>query len=125
MNQGLRIPLAAVGCCLLLAAGGCTRTSDGSVVMKNPPNLSLAVPSFLRFGGQDAEPEAQVAAATFPAAPKPAVQPVGSAPAKVLPPVRAWKATGVKAPFKRADPSAPLTCRNETGGGGRVKVVCQ
>ncbi len=125
MNQGLRIPLTVVGCCALLAAGACTRTSDGSVVVKKPPSLSLAVPSFLKFGGNDAESEMTVAAAAFPPAPQPAVQPVRTAPRKALPPVKAWKVGGVQAPFKRADATAPLTCRNETGDGGRVKVICQ
>ena len=125
MNQGFRIPAAVFGCCALLAAGACTRTSDGSVAMKTPPSLSLAVPSFLRLGRKSSASETTVAAATFPPAPQPAAQTVRSAPGKVLPPVKAWKVGGVQAPFKRADPSAPLTCRNETGDGGRVKVVCQ
>lgn len=93
--------------------------------MKNPPSLALAVPSFIRFGGQGGEPEAAVTAASFPPAPQPAVEPVHPAPRKKLPPVKAWKVGGVQAPFKRADATAPLTCRNETVNGGRVKVVCQ
>ncbi len=126
MNQGFRIPAAVFGCCALLAAGACTRTSDGSVVVKTPPSLSLAVPSFLRLGRKNSASETTAAAATFPPAPQLAAQTVRSAPGKkVLPPVKAWKVGGVQAPFKRADSTAPLTCRNETGDGGRVKVVCQ
>lgn len=125
MKQGSRIPRAILGCCFLVAAGACTRTSDGSVVVETPPSLSLAVPSFLKFGGRGDKPETTVATATFPPAPQPAVQPVRKAPAKVVPPVKAWKVGGVQAPFKRADTNAPLTCRNETGDGGRVKVVCE
>ena len=94
--------------------------------MKTPPSLSLSVPSFLRFGGSRAEPETTVAAANFPPPPPVAAAPtLKSTPRKTLPQVKAWKASGVQAPFKRADPSAPLTCRNETGEGGRVKVVCE
>lgn len=121
MTQGIRIPVAALGCCALLAAGACTRTSDGSVVVQAPPGLAFAVPSYLRSGGDGA----QTQAAAFPPAPPPAAQPVRSAPGRTVPQVRTWKVGGVQAPFRRADATAPLACRNETGDGGRVKVVCQ
>lgn len=124
MDHGFRIPLAVLACCSLLAAGGCTRTSDGSVVMKNPPSLNLSVPSFMRFGTAREEPRPVATAAAFP--PPPAPPPAArTTQRRVVPPVKAWKASGVRAPFKRSDPSKPLTCRNEPGQGGRVKVVCQ
>ncbi len=123
MKQGFRIPIALFGCCALLAAGACARSSDGSVVVNAPPSLAFAVPPYLRPDGKGASAQETVSASSFP--PPPAAQPVRKAPAKVLPPVKAWKVGGVQAPFKRADSAAPLTCRNETGDGGRVKVVCQ
>lgn len=120
MNQPIRIPLALLGCSALLAAGACTRTSDGSVVVKAPPSLSFAVPSYLRAGDQDTEIRMADAFPPAPAEPAPS-----GTPRKTLPTVKAWKVGGVQAPFKRADATAPLSCRDETGDGGRVKVVCE
>jgi len=95
--------------------------------MKDPPKINLSMPSYLKFGGERSERRQTMSAAAFPPAP-PAPAPAPTArqtQRRVVPPVKAWKASGVKAPFMRADPSAPLTCRNETGDGGRVKVVCE
>lgn len=123
MKRAFRVPVVALGCSALLAAGGCSRSSDGSVVVNAPPRLAFAVPPYLRPDGTGSDVQATVASSSFP--PPPAAPAVRGKPRKTVPSVETWKVAGVKPPFERADPEAPLTCRNETGDGGRVKVVCE
>lgn len=124
MKKALRVPVAAMGCFALLAAGGCSRSSDGSVVVNAPPRLAFAVPPYLRPDGPGAGGQATVASTSFPP-PPPAPPAVRGKPRAAAPRVETWKVAGVKPPFERADPETPLTCRDETGDGGRIKVVCE
>lgn len=111
--------LAAFGS--LLAGTGCTRTSDGSVVMKTPPTMPKLFAS---------RPEQPVVDQTVmltqlpPPSPAPVATPA-SRKAHAMPSVSGWKMQTVKAPFERSDPEKPLNCRNDTSPQGRVKVVCE
>lgn len=118
----VRVPIAALGCSLLLMGAGCSRSSDGSVIVNAPPSLAFAVPPYLR---PDAAGTGVRSAALSSFPPPPATPAVRGQSRNTVPRVKAWKVAGVKPPFERADPEAPITCRNETRGGGRVKVVCE
>lgn len=106
-------------------ASGCTRTSDGSVVLARP----MAIPSFgLRAPARTYEPPPVVqqlqpsdAPVMAQAAP---VRPARPA-RRVVPEVKMWKPAMVKAPFLPSESSKQLACRNETAAGGRVRVVCE
>jgi hypothetical protein len=113
----------------MLAGGGltsgCTRTSDGSVVLARP----MAMPSFgLNAPARTYEPPPVVQQLQPSDAPVVAqVAPVRPArPARrVVPEVKMWKPAMVKAPFVPSESSKQLACRNETSAGGRVRVVCE
>lgn len=117
--------LAAFGS--LLAGTGCTRTSDGSVVMKTPPSMPKL------FASRPEQPAldqtvmlTQLPPPETAAAPATAAAPVSRrAHTHAMPSVSGWKMQTVKAPFERSDPEKPLNCRNETSPQGRVKVVCE
>lgn len=113
--------MALIACGSLVAGAGCTRTSDGSVVMKAPAMPSLFARATTR---QPLGPDPRaVALADFPPEPKAVVS---SPPhrGRVVPPIGTWTVQPVKAPFERTDPEKPLNCRNETSARGRVKVTC-
>lgn len=128
MSRLMWLPLVAIACNGLTA--GCTRTSDGSVVLARPASLARV---FQRESPQPSYGPAfrQLPSGPPPVAPAPPPQVAASAP----PPgaaartqrrgvnVQGWR-PAVKPPFARADPSRPLSCRNETSAGGRVRVVC-
>ena len=123
IKRAFRVTVVAWGCSVLLVAAGCSRSSDGSVVVNAPPSLAFVVPPYLRPDGAGAGVQSTVTTSSFP--PPPKAPTVRSKPRKTVPRVETWKVSGVKPPFERADPEAPLTCRNETRDGGRVKVVCE
>jgi hypothetical protein len=93
--------------CGLLPIAACTRTSDGTVVMRRPPSLASLLPGWARREARSGEPA--IAEADFPPpAPEPA------------PPVQA-----ASAPAILLGPSRTLACRNQSEPGGRVRVVCR
>jgi hypothetical protein len=122
--------MTAVGMAVLIGAAGCTRTSDGSYVMRKP----VALTRFLGLGRSNASPAqtaqiaqtaqvAQIAQVNEPryfpppsaAAPPPARRVNSSAPSLSI----------VKnPPFKRPQSGKPISCRNETSPSGRIRVVC-
>ena len=101
--------------CWLLSLAACSRTSDGTVVMKKPPAIFTLLPvkpllpSWMRRKQPEAE-EAPVVASQFPPAPARKA----AAPKKRLKPL-----------VVRPDANAKLACVNQAGTGGRVRVVCQ
>jgi hypothetical protein len=115
----------ALLCGSLVVPAGCTRTSDGTVVMAQPVNLSLGVPSFLQRKDRNEAPAA--AATAFPPAPRQAAPAPRRAAARnrVVPRVSVWRPTAVAAPFIGSRSDKPLTCHDETGANGRVRVVCE
>lgn len=106
---------------LAVATGGCTRTSDGSYVMRRPAMFSHFLGARRDQPGL-AQVEALPPAYTLaPVASAPVMAPPRSKrPKLAMPSLRLSK----NPPFKRADPDKPLTCRNETGAGGRIRIVC-
>jgi hypothetical protein len=115
------ISMTAFGVAVLIGAAGCTRTSDGSYVMRKPAMFSrLAM-----FGDKEAE-----VAPRSPAIASPPYANTQAAPtAPRARPQRQAKITGPSLsliknpPFKRTDPSKPISCRNESTT-GRIRVVC-
>lgn len=115
---------------MVLALGGCTKTSDGSI----EPIYPVPMPgyNFAALGNVWGKKEPE--ASNFPA------QPAG--PKVAAPPARA-KGRKIRAanasvpkfsiatkplfePARQPETKAPpLACRNETSKTGRVKVVCQ
>jgi hypothetical protein len=112
------ISMTAFGVAVLIGAAGCTRTSDGSFVMRKPAMFSrLAM-----FG--DREPDVTTRSPTM--APPPYA---GTQTAATVRPQRKARITAPSLsliknpPFKRADPSKPMSCHNESTT-GRIRVVC-
>lgn len=97
--------------CGTLSAAGCSRTSDGTVVVKPPPSVTGYLPSWRSLRWTKRQEEPQVAAA-WPAPPPPQQ----AAPAK-------RRAASTPLPFK-VRPSGNMECRDVTQPGGRVRVVC-
>lgn len=106
--------------CAAGAAGGCTRTSDGSVVMTYSPSL----PHFLyRDRPEEAiSPRERMASLDhFPATPggDKARHPRAT-PQKL----RAWKVQTIETPFNSSGSERALRCHNESSPDGRIRVVC-
>jgi hypothetical protein len=108
------LSMTAVGMVVLIGAAGCTRTSDGSIVPVMFSRFADPAP-VPQYQAQVNEPRTYPPARARPAA-------------KAAP--RVAKVTGPSMsivknpPFKRVDPSQPLSCRNETSPSGRIRVVC-
>lgn len=117
--------------CLMLAAGGCARTDDGSVVIPKPLDMRRADlgPLDLRHWGHMRPEETQPAIVpappeTFPVSPqaKAAGRPAGrpTRPAKR----RTKHAVPHKAQASDESPS-DLACEPATQAGKRVRVLCE
>lgn len=127
MSKLIWLPIAAAACCGVTT--GCTRTSDGSVVLARQMSLPRALggtpaPSYTTPSLQQLPPPAgpaPVASEPSFASPAPPQAPARSRQAGV----KVWKPAVVRAPFARPDPSRPVACRNETTVSGRIRVVCQ
>jgi len=119
VRKAAGIAMAALGMALLVGASACTRTSDGSIVMRKP--------TFLGFGGNDPAPRSQldvgppVYAEVAPVPARPAYRRPAPQQAKVTIPSMS---IARNPPFKRANPDKPLSCRNEKTSTGRIRVVC-
>jgi hypothetical protein len=120
MKRTAAFALAALSVTAPLAAG-CTRTSDGSIVMRGPSLSGL-----LHYGADDEEPARIVPSRTLPrqtsqplatslAVARPARQPTVSIPSVNI---------ARTPPFRRADPAKPLSCTNAKTAEGRIHVVC-
>ena len=116
------ISMSAFGVAVLIGATGCTRTSDGSFVMRKPAMFSR----LMNFGNDEAEMAARSPAIVAP-------PPVYAPPAPTVRHAKPQRQAKVTAPslsliknppFKRTDPTKPLTCRNEASSAGRIRVVC-
>ncbi|MDH6234196.1 hypothetical protein M2281_004810 [Mesorhizobium soli] len=116
--------LAALACCGLLAAGGCTRTSDGSIEFS--PTYVPGTPHWFKRRSTTvvvapaAFPEQPPAPAPIAAPYKPAAKP--HKPAKKA--AQAAQPASQAAPKPAADP-ASMDCHNVTEAGGRVRYVCK
>jgi hypothetical protein len=110
--------MTALGMAVLIGVAGCTRTSDGSYVMRKP----VALTRLLGFGRNNPAPAytAQVNEPRFfppsRSAPPPAHRVNFTAPSLSI----------VKnPPFRRPKSDKPISCRNETSRSGRIRVVCE
>jgi hypothetical protein len=119
MKRTAAFALAALSVTAPLAAG-CTRTSDGSIVMRGS-----SLGGLLHYSADDEKPARIVPSRTLP---RPASQPLGSL--AVARPA-GQPAVGVPSmsiarnpPFRRADPTKPLSCTNAKTAEGRIHVVC-
>jgi hypothetical protein len=120
MTRVAEIPVATLALAVLVGAAGCTRTSDGSIELKTPSFGRL-----LSF--DDQEEQARIVPSRTLA--QPAVEPVPAGKPARSGPRRATIAVptmsiGEDAPFRRADPARPMTCRNEKTSTGRIRYVC-
>lgn len=120
------ISVTALGITMLIATGGCTRTSDGSYVMRRPAMLNHVI------GEQQPVAELQpvsppvYAEVAPPPVSSPPPQPVSSPPPQSKMPTVTVPAMSLTSnpPFRRADPDKPLSCKNETTSTGRIRFVC-
>ena len=121
MNRVAGISVTALGVAALIGTAGCTKTSDGSIVMRKP-----SFGRILGFGS-DEQPARIVPSETL--APEPASPPPAStAPRRIA---RSQSSVTIPSmsltenpPFKQPDPDKPISCRNETGAAGRIRFVC-
>jgi hypothetical protein len=112
------IIVATLGVALSLA-GGCTRTSDGSVVMRRPLFGKL-------LGFRKDEQQARIVPSrTAQPLPSRAVA-AGAAPSAVHRPIVEVPSMQLvkNPPFRTVDPDKPLSCENVKNASGRVRVVC-
>jgi hypothetical protein len=98
-----RIALAFFVCGLMPLAG-CTRTSDGTVIIKKPPAISTLLPSMRFMRPRPAKPVA-IAATQFP--PPPRQQTAGASRPRVV-------MTKIN-----------LDCLEQSQPGNRVRIVCK
>jgi hypothetical protein len=110
-----RIAAIFLAGCWLLPLAACSRTSDGTVVMKKPPAISTLLPgkpvllSWMRRKPSPPE-EPSIVAAQFPPPPE----------------RKAARAKKRMTPAAvRPDADAKLVCHNQTGSDGRVRVICK
>ena len=117
--------------CLMLAAGGCARTDDGSVVIPKPLDMRRADlgPLDLRHWGHMRPVETQptimpAPPETFPVSPQ--AKAVGRPMAKTtsLRKHRTKRAVAHKT-HASSEPSSPLACEQATQAGKRVRVLCE
>lgn len=107
--------LLFVLCSALLAAGGCARSDDGTVVIPRPLDAR-------RIWDKPPRPPAgqpQMVPGVFPAPPQPPGRP----------PPRRFSRTQTEPqtdspPSLSSEPENPLTCRNVSESGKRYRVVC-
>jgi hypothetical protein len=102
-------------CPMLLFGSGCSRSYDGTVIIPRPLDAR-------RFW--DRPPQAQFETDVFPAAPE---TPKRAAVRRTIAPVtprRHITRSSNNSPMS-SEPAKPLTCRNVSQPGKRVRMVCE
>ncbi|MEO9336029.1 hypothetical protein ABFT80_01155 [Mesorhizobium sp. SB112] len=117
MMKLLPLSIAALFSCITVS--GCTKTSDGSIVMQQPQ-----LPSLMKRR-EASGPAYNAAQATFPTTPP---SPTVAAPRRqprTVPAVRVMR-PAVSAPFRNDndEEARKLACHNEVSSTGRIRVVC-
>jgi hypothetical protein len=111
--------MTALSVALSLGAAGCTRTSDGSIIMRKP--------SFNLLHFREEEPARIVPSRTL-TRPTSAPLPASMAGARHAPGQTVVTVAPMKIarnpPFSSVDPGKPLACRNVKAATGRIRVVC-
>ncbi|RWF55276.1 MAG: hypothetical protein EOS50_14590 [Mesorhizobium sp.] len=110
-------------CPMLLLGSGCSRSYDGTVVIPRP----LDVRRFWDRPPQQAQAEQPQLLQTnvFPVAPE---MPERAAAPRIKTPVaprRRLARTSNNPPTLASEPAKPLTCRNVSQPGKRVRMVCE
>ena len=113
--------MTAVGIAVLIGAGGCMRTSDGSYVLRRPTMFSRLMHSRDREPTQQYQAQVNEPRAYPPGNARPAASRSAPRQAKVMGPSMSIIKNP---PFRRVDASKPLSCRNATSPSGRIRVVC-
>ena len=127
MKRIVGVSLTALSVAVLVGAAGCTRTSDGSFVMRRP--------SFSRLLSSDSDEQARIVHSKTLSQQQAAAPAQAVSPPRTTRPMRRTTQNQAKltipamsitksVPFKRSDPAKPLACKNETSPSGRVRVVC-
>ena len=106
------IALATLGVALSLASA-CTRTSDGSVVMRRPLLGNL-------LGFRKEEEAARIVPSRALTQPPPQTVAAARPLAVIVPSMQIAR----NPPFKKVDPDKPLACSNVKSASGRIRVVC-
>lgn len=112
MSGTVRLAMIATLGCGLMSATGCSRTSDGTVVMPSAPPIASYMPSWRPWWRRSEEPQPVASQQSFPVAAEPAEARSNRAPRVSKPKGFAVRARG------------NMECVNRTQPGGRVKVVC-
>lgn len=125
-----RASIAAALCCGLALSGGCTRTSDGTIVPARPLTLQSYSLAPVTNWWRRPVPQPQVQQVEqFPDAPAdPVARPrnrSGKSVSRMKPRVPRFSVI-TKPLFKPAaeEPAKPITCRNVQSASGKVRVVC-
>jgi hypothetical protein len=120
MKRTAALALAALGMLAPLAAG-CTRTSDGSIVMRRP-----SLGGLLHFR-EDEDQARIVPSRTLPRqSPRPLNMTPAIAPANPVQPTISVPSMSIAKdpPFRNIDPAKPMSCTNTKTPEGRFRVVC-
>ena len=131
-----RLALPIFLCFPIAANTGCTRTSDGTIVLVEPsPSAGSKRPWWKRSGPESPAypPQPGSASPTQPTRTQTASRPAPRSSGPVHQSSKAGKAAqqfqgmrvGVRPPFTPSESGKPLNCANKTQPGGRVKVVCE
>jgi hypothetical protein len=106
-------------CPALLAAGGCQRSYDGTVVIPKPLDVRRI---WDRPPPQTQAAQSHVETGVFPVAPQ---APRRSAARRIGTPATQARRVTSNPPNLSSEPEKPLTCRNVSEPGKRYRVVCE
>jgi hypothetical protein len=110
-------------CLMLLLGSGCSRSYDGTVIIPKPLDAR-------RFWDKPPPPYAQAEPpppeiAAFPVAPETPKRLAARRTATPVAPVTYMTRASNKPPMLSSEPTNPLTCRNVSEAGKRIRMVCQ
>jgi hypothetical protein len=106
-------------CPALLAAGGCARSNDGTVVIPKPLDVRRI---WDKPPPQEQAIQSQLETGVFPVAPQPARKSATRRPAS---PAKQTRRVTSNPPARSSETENPLTCRNVSEPGKRYRVVCE
>ena len=119
------VPFQLLALTAVAAAGtACTRTYDGTIVPTYQTKIVRTglVPRAVIRRTQVEAPSASSAAQLYPSMPP---KPAAEEPVTVASTRRAPRRPAVAKPAQQPEEETTVTCRDETGSSGRVRVVCR